>query len=365
MRGVLWRPDPRGTQRKGTERGDWWTSYHCATGHRHRIKVGSRSQAAEQHGQLRRRARLEGYCPKLEKRSRPVTLADFSKRYLSMVKATKVSWKTDVIRLRKILAVLGPKLMSEITVEDLEYYRKARLETVSNGTVNLEVSLVASMYSKAIQLGAVASSPCSKLKALEKAAPRTQYLTLDECAKLVAACSPNFRPIVVTALSTGLRLSRNLSWGQIDLKGGWVTIPPTKKGRVVRVPINTDLAKVLRALPRTLDPQAPIFGSRRDIRRQWWQAMRRAGMATKVEAPWVDSRGIARVKVTWKPRMRFHDLRSTFATHAQARSGDLVVTQRLLGHADIRHTLRYAHVSDDRLRLAVGLPSGMPTGTRL
>jgi hypothetical protein len=29
---------------------------------------------------------------------------------------------------------------------------------------------------------------------------------------------------------------------------------------------------------------------------------------------------------------------------------DLVVTQKLLGHADVRMTLRYAHVTDNRLR---------------
>jgi integrase len=42
---------------------------------------------------------------------------------------------------------------------------------------------------------------------------------------------------------------------------------------------------------------------------------------------YADRRGIARVKVRWHPRVRFHDLRHTFATHVQAGLGDLRVTR--------------------------------------
>jgi hypothetical protein len=59
--------------------------------------------------------------------------------------------------------------------------------------------------------------------------------------------------------------------------------------------------------------------------------------------------GFAGVKVRWRPCVQLHDLRHTFATMVQAELGDLRVTQVVLGHADIRMTLRYSHVSETRL----------------
>jgi site-specific recombinase XerD len=42
-----------------------------------------------------------------------------------------------------------------------------------------------------------------------------------------------------------------------------------------------------------------------------------------------------------------HVLRHTFATRYYHRHRDLAGLQRLLGHADIRTTMRYVHVTDD------------------
>src|SRR5262245_49272997 len=108
-RGILWRSRSKGTQRlPGGQRGDWWTSFMCSHGHRHRQKVGSKTLATEEHGRLRRKVRLEGYCPDHAKRQKPITLRDFSKKYLTdYAKISKASWKTDEYRLKKILPLLG------------------------------------------------------------------------------------------------------------------------------------------------------------------------------------------------------------------------------------------------------------------
>jgi len=46
----------------------------------------------------------------------------------------------------------------------------------------------------------------------------------------------------------------------------------------------------------------------------------------------------------------FHDCRHHFASWFMMRGGDLLALSRLLGHRDIKMTLRYAHLAREHLR---------------
>ena len=49
---------------------------------------------------------------------------------------------------------------------------------------------------------------------------------------------------------------------------------------------------------------------------------------------------------------RLHDLRHTHASHAVMNSVPVPVVSRLLGHSDVRTTLRYAHLGDKEVEEA-------------
>lgn len=78
---------------------------------------------------------------------------------------------------------------------------------------------------------------------------------------------------------------------------------------------------------RVLNPLAPT--SRRRLR----QTCERAGITV----------------VTW------HDLRHTFASHLVAKSAPLPAVQKLLGHSEVKMTMRYSHLGPDQLRGAISL----------
>jgi site-specific recombinase XerD len=56
---------------------------------------------------------------------------------------------------------------------------------------------------------------------------------------------------------------------------------------------------------------------------------------------------------------RFHDLRHTAASHLMMRGASLADVRAVLGHADVKMTMRYTHLSPEHLRSAVARLDGL------
>ena len=50
--------------------------------------------------------------------------------------------------------------------------------------------------------------------------------------------------------------------------------------------------------------------------------------------------------------VRLHDLRHTYASHAVMNGVPVPVVSRMLGHSNVRMTLRYAHLGDHEIEAA-------------
>jgi integrase len=63
-----------------------------------------------------------------------------------------------------------------------------------------------------------------KVKLLQENNRRLRYLSKEECHVLINTCSDHLKPIVITAINTGMRKSEILSlkWPQVDLKHGFI-----------------------------------------------------------------------------------------------------------------------------------------------
>lgn len=138
---------------------------------------------------------------------------------------------------------------------------------------------------------------------------------------------------------SGLRVSElcGLDISDVDLVAGWVTVWG-KGSKQRRVPISEPAATAVRE----------------------WLADGRALMSTEVTpegALFVNSRGarlgprdVRRIVDRRSPvRAHPHSLRHSYATHLLDGGADLRVVQELLGHASVRTTQVYTHVSKERL----------------
>jgi integrase len=262
-------------------------------------------------------------------------------------KVSKRSWTTDRHRIETLKTRCGGKSLTEITPELVDRYRAERLRShrpgskklISPTTVNKEVALLKAMLSKAVVWGYLDVNPLLTVKRLPEPDGRLRYLDADEIDRLLAACLSHLLPIVICALHTGMRRGEilGLTWDRVDMKQRVIQVTGTKTGKNRTIPINDPLLEALRHLPRHLGTDYVFWNHETEtrfvsIKRAWKTTLRKANITG----------------------FRFHDLRHTFASHVQMGLGDLRATQTLLGHADPRMTMRYAHLSDARLREAVG-----------
>lgn len=145
---------------------------------------------------------------------------------------------------------------------------------------------------------------------------------------MLAACPPHLRPIVETALLTGMRKEELLSlkWEQIN--HGLIHLSKTKSGNPWHLPISGRLVEIFQQLRHQNHLKSPyVFcdgqGRRfNTVKRSFATACRKAEISD----------------------FRFHDLRHTFTSHLIMRGANLKTVQELLGHSDIKMTMRYAHL---------------------
>ena len=206
---------------------------------------------------------------------------------------------------------------------------------VSNATVNREVELLRGVMNKATKDWQCAIGTVDwQRHLLEESEGNTRWLTIDQVERVLAASPKHLRPVIVAAICTGLR-SQNviqLDWREVDLKARRIlTRIKSRKpgGKVLIVPIAQPLLVELANLGPREEGRVFLFRGRpikTDVRRAFLTALKKA----KVPG-----------KFTW------HDLRHTAASWMRQRKVPIETVKEILGHSDIKLTMRYAHIGEE------------------
>ena len=220
----------------------------------------------------------------------------------------------------------------------VEQYQTARMQKGNKpATINRLVATLKHMFSKAVEWDMVEEQTLKRIrkaKLLEENNRRLRYLSKEECHTLIKSCANHLRPIVITALHTGMRKGEVLNLKRednLDLKHGaygFILLKNTKNGERREIPINKTLRETLDGLIPRLDVPYVFYDPAtgkpyKDIKRSFNSACRRAGIKD----------------------FHFHDLRHTFASHLVMEGQDITTIKELLGHKTLAMTMRYAHLS--------------------
>jgi integrase len=326
------------------KKGDNWYIDFYADGQRKREMVGPSKREAELVLGKRKAAVRENKYFDVKKQKK-IKLEVFAVEYMNYSKTNK-SIRTYEKDVTSVMSNLVPffkgKYLHEVVPKLVEKYKAMRKEKVKPSTVNKELSALNAMLNRAVEWGYIEKNPASSVKKLKEIMPVPRFLSLEECRRLLESATGHVYHIVATALYTGMRLSEllNLEWQDIDFKNQSIRVDNksdhhTKNYEPRSVPMNSYLSSVLKKIPRHLK-SSYVFCTTNGEK---FTKIRNGFNAT-----------LKRAEIE---HCRFHDLRHTFASHLVMDGCDLRTVQQLLGHKDIKMTMRYSHLSKEHLRKAV------------
>jgi integrase len=344
----------------------WWFKFRFA-GHLFREPAKTTSKTIARNAERKRRQQLEEGYHGLTKRQPPQTLKAAAAAWLEMKQPT-VSRKTHLIEktnLAKLLPVLGQKLLSDITPDDISHYQQQRVRAkAAPKTVNLEVGTIRAILRRHRIWGNL-QPDVRMLRTNEEVG---KALSIENEKQLLDACadsrSRSLLPAVLLALNTGLRYSelRLLHWEQLDLTRRTVRVGMSKTeagtGRVV--PLNDKATKVLKFWAEQFPDRKPAhfaFPSERygaggdDFEPTVFDVDPEAPIGSWKEA-WESVKRKAGVEV------RFHDLRHTCVTRMLEGGVPLSVVASILGWSPAttaRMAKRYGHIGQMAMRQAVAV----------
>lgn len=235
---------------------------------------------------------------------------------------------------------MGKPLATEFNAKLFSVYREKRLsgkitradriKSVAPRTTNLELAYFRAMFNELHRLGEWKDdNPLKNVRSFRTDGSEMAFLSQQQIESLLKSCrqsmAKDLELIVKIALSTGARWSEAESLTGRQITPYKITFTKTKGKRNRTVPISKALYD---EIPKK---RGALFTP-------CYSAFRMAMKRTGIELP---------------HRQSSHVLRHTFASHFMMNGGNILVLQRILGHTDIKMTMRYSHFSPEHLEDAV------------
>lgn len=331
----------------------------------------------------------KGTYPSTQLKAEAITFTIYIENYYKpWIEANRKRGKDYIHQLKSHFSKkLGNKLLQAINPFTIEEWRTTYLEKgIKPATLNRYITALKAAISKAVEWELIDSHPLAKLK-LSKVdnISRVRYLSVEEEAGLRNALdqreeklklgreranvwrlergystmdslqkqtfADHIKPMVLLSLNTGLRRGElfNLTWQDINFSRALLTVVATsaKSGKTRHIPLNTEALVTLQAWQQQTKKMGLIFASKtnqpfNNIKKAWANILKQAEIT----------------------QFRWHDLRHHFASSLIMLGVDLNTVRELLGHSDIKMTLRYAHLAPEHKANAVAkLTQGVVTQT--
>lgn len=281
------------------------------------------------------------------------TLGDAIDRYINEVLPEKPALQAiQTTELNWFKAELGNIPLANITTPLIIQCRdKLSTEMGERGKVRSPATVVhflaalSAMFSHCIsEWEWTQDNPVKRVKKPKVSNDRVRFLDDDERQRFLKTCKESSNKqlylCVILAMSSGMRQAEQmeLTWPNVDLKGGFLILHKTKNKEKRRIPLSGHALELLREhakvrrldtpllFPGKKDPLNPI-----DLRRPFENALKLAEIED----------------------FHWHDLRHCCASYLLMNGASLPEIAKILGHKTLAMVMRYSHMSDDHAGVVV------------
>ena len=261
-------------------------------------------------------------------------------------KPSSIAAKETILRLH-LLPVLGALPLDQIGEPEVQRL-KLQLSGLRDKTKGCVLSVLTGLLKTAHRWGEIQAVP--HIARIKVAQEEMEFYDFEEWERLVEGAA-RAGPVVLCAIllggAAGLRRGEVVALDQADVGGGYVTVSrndwrghvgSTKGGKSRRIPLSPRLEAAVSEVRHLRGPRLLYFNDHPatalDLNRAMEKACARAGL----------------------PRSQsFHALRHTFGSHLAMKGAPVTTIQKLMGHANIRETMRYMHLAKGSAEAAIAL----------
>ena len=240
---------------------------------------------------------------------------------------------------KQLLPAFGSKPLDRISQAQIRRWFDAYSQTAPGGA-NHDLEILQQIMNFAVACGHIDANPAHGVKRNRRQA-LTRFLSREEIGRLHKVLDEQSgksreqqADIIRLLLLTGCRRSEIVQLRWSEVRDDVLALADSKTGPR-NVPLNAGARRILDRQPESGSPF--VFPSPRDPARPrglnlplWYRVRQEAGIED----------------------VRLHDLRHTLASHAVMNGVPVPVVSRLLGHSNVRMTLRYAHLGDREIEAA-------------
>lgn len=219
-------------------------------------------------------------------------------------------------------------------------------------TTNKILGVLRTMLNFAVRREYLIANPMIGIIPVKAAQKRLEYLSSSEISRLLnEARFESSYPIFVTALNTGMRIGEilGLCWDAIRWDSETIEVSRslsrtkldehTKTNLIRYIPMTSVMKVLLRDLQK--QQRSPKFVFTNEL----GESLNPDHFCKRVFHPLLKRAGIRKI--------RFHDLRHTFASQFMMRGGNIYELQKFLGHTSVVMTQVYAHLSPQHLKRSI------------
>ena len=266
-----------------------------------------------------------------------IKLKVFWGQYLKWLLTHKKEWtvRERLSKWKKIKEYFGEKTLIEITPEAVARFQiNLREAGYTGAAINRYVALIRHILSMAVKWGYLREHPLKGKIEMMRETHDWTFISKEEFYAIREFIGDNYRDLFDFLVMTGARLGEalKLRWEDIVWEAGVAYLKDSKTNRPRVLVLSDEVIRLLEKRKERLrarEEERVFIHSDSEFRRAFKRALEKAGI---------------------ERRVRVHDLRHTFASWLALQGVQIQHIKEMMGHTEIRTTMRYAHLNVEVLR---------------